>query len=79
MSAKRRRLSLAVALGRPDRRGIAHRAPGPHAPALAGRRSGFVDLGSLSTASTDPTANVSASLLLRLDLGGGVGLQISRP
>lgn len=48
-------------------------------PALAGRRSGFVDLGSLTTASAGPTAGELAGLLLRLDLGGGVVLQISRP
>jgi hypothetical protein len=33
----------------------------------------------LTKASTGPTANVPGSLLLRLDLGGGVVLQISRP
>jgi hypothetical protein len=49
------------------------------APALTGRTAGFVDLGPLTTASTGPTAGVSAGLLLRLDLGGGVVLQISRP
>lgn len=48
-------------------------------PALAGRRSGFVDLGPLTAASTGPTGNAPAGLLLRLDLGGGVVLQISRP
>lgn len=47
--------------------------------ALTGRTAGFVDLGLLRpTASPDPT-RVSAGLLLRLDLGGGVVLQISRP
>lgn len=46
---------------------------------LTGRRAGFVDLGPLTTTSTGPTANVSAGLLLRLELGGGVVLQISRP
>jgi hypothetical protein len=73
-------LGLAITLGRPDRRGIACRAPGPHPPpVLAGRRAGFVDLGPLTKASTGPTANVPGSLRLRLDLGGGVVLQISRP
>lgn len=46
---------------------------------LTGRPAGFVDLGPLvPTALPDPT-RVSAGLLLRLDLGGGVVLQISRP
>lgn len=52
----------------------------PRTPtASTGRRAGFVDLGPLSAASTGPTGNAPAGLLLRLDLGGGVVLQISRP
>lgn len=49
------------------------------APALTGRTAGFVDLGPLATSALGPTTGASAGLLLRLDLGGGVVLQISRP
>ncbi len=49
------------------------------APALTGPTAGFVDLGPLATASPGPTTGASAGLLLRLDLGAGVVLQISRP
>ena len=70
------RSRLAGQTGEVSRAGHQARTP----PALAaGRRAGFVDLGPLSTASTGPTANASAGLLLRVDLGGGVVLQISRP
>jgi hypothetical protein len=68
------RSRLAGQTGEVSRAG--HQARTPRA--LAGQRSGFVDLGPLTTASTGPTTNVSAGLLLRLDLGGGVVLQISR-
>lgn len=54
-----------------------HQARRP--PALAGRGAGFVDIGPLTTESPGPSTGASAGLLLRLDLGGGVVLQISRP
>ena len=49
------------------------------APALTGRTASFVDIGPLGTVSPSPTTGLSAGLLLRLDLGDGVVLQISRP
>lgn len=49
------------------------------APALTARTAGFVDLGPLAPASPGLTTGASAGLLLRLELGGGVVLQISRP
>ena len=69
------RSRLAGQTGEVSRTGHQARTP----PALAGRRAGFVDLGPLTTASAGPAAGVSGGLLLRLDLGGGVVLQISRP
>jgi hypothetical protein len=46
---------------------------------LNGRTGGFVDLGPLTPTASPALAEISAGLLLRLDLGGGVVLQISRP
>jgi hypothetical protein len=69
------RSRLAGQTGEVSRAGHQARTP----CAVAGRGAGFVDLGPLPTASTGPTANLPAGLLLRLDLGGGVVLQISRP
>lgn len=52
----------------------------PGTSAVSPRRAGgFVDLGSLTATVPAEPARVSAGLLLRLDLGGGVVLQISRP
>lgn len=56
----------------------AGRKPGTSA-VLPRRAGGFVDLGSLAPAASAEPARVAAGLLLRLDLGGGVVLQISRP
>jgi hypothetical protein len=69
------RARLAGQSGEVSRAGHQARTPS----ALAGRRAGFVDLGPLTSASSGPTVGVSGGLLLRLDLGGGVVLQISRP
>ncbi len=49
-------------------------APNPVPDAAAG----FVDIGPLSLAASAEATRASAGLLLRLDLGGGVVLQISR-
>jgi hypothetical protein len=69
------RSRLAGQSGEVSRAGHQPRTP----PALTGHKAGFVDLGPLTAASTGPTGNAPAGLLLRLDLGGGVVLQISRP
>ncbi len=69
------RSRLAGQAGKESRAGHRPRTPS----ALTGRKAGFVDLGPLTAASTGPTGNAPAGLLLRLDLGDGVVLQISRP
>jgi len=43
------------------------------------RAAAFVDIGPLTPAASPEATRVPAGLLLRLDLGGGVVLQISRP
>lgn len=48
-------------------------SPAPH------RAAGFVDLGPLMPPASPQAGHAPAGLLLRLDLGGGVVLQISRP
>lgn len=56
----------------------AGRKAGP-ATSLTGRDAGFVDLGPLVPTTSADAPRASAGLLLRLELGGGVALQISRP
>ncbi|HEY9107624.1 MAG TPA: transposase [Roseateles sp.] len=49
------------------------------ASALSGRTGSFVDLGPLMPTAAPALTEVSAGLLLRLELGEGMVLQISRP
>jgi hypothetical protein len=57
-----------------DAGGAAPRRGGRSERAVPPRAAGFIDLGHLAT----PTREASAGLELRLDLGGGVVLQIVR-
>jgi transposase-like protein len=64
--------------GQPAGTSRAGRKSGTSAP-LTHQAAGFVSLGSLPPTAAAEPERVPAGVLLRLDLGGGVVLQISRP